>query len=118
MCTNVDVGQGARRLDMDMMIDGRAEWGSEEGGVVVKVLVAGDEAEEVRAKEVVLRDPDLLTVLIKDVELVGMLVFNIGTGRRLKEVGEKRSVDQICGQDWGDGVYNRGRWCRRWDSSN
>ena len=116
--TNVDIGQGARRPDVDVMIDGGAEWGGEEGGVIVKVLVAGDEAKEVRANEVMLGDPDLLTTLVEDVELMGVLVFNVGTDGRLEEVGEKCRVNQIGRQDWGDGMYVGGRWCWGWDGSD
>ena len=46
------------------------------------------------------------------------MIFDKGTGRWLKEVGEEVSIDQIRGWEWGDGVDDRGRWCQRWDGGN
>ena len=57
-------------------------------------------------------------MLVEDSELVGVIILDIGTGRWFEEVGEECSVDQIHRRDWGDGVYDRGRWGWRWDGGN
>ena len=105
---NGDQGKSTRGVDVYMVVHGQAEGSNEKGQVVVKVLEPRDETKEVLAYEVVLGDPDLLTMFVEDVELVGVLVFIVGTGRVLKEVGEECSIDQICGQGWGNCEYNRG----------
>ena len=86
--------------------------------MVVKILEPRDETKEVLTYEVMLGDPDLFAAFIDDVELMGVPVFNKGAGRGFEEMGEECSVDQIPRRDWGDGVYNGGRWGWRWDSGN
>ena len=61
--------------------------------MVVKVLEPRDETKEVPTYKIVLGDPNLLAMFVENVELVGVLVFNKGTGRRLKKVGKECSVD-------------------------
>ena len=118
MGADVSGGKSTRGLDIDVMIDGGAEWGGKEKGVVVEVLVAGDKAKEVRADEIMLGDPDLLTILVEDVELVGVLVFDVSTGGGFKEMGEECGIDLVCRRDRGNSKYIGGRWCRRWDGGN
>ena len=49
---------------------------------------------------------------------MGVLIFDKGIGRQLKEVREERSVDQICRRDCSNSVYSRGRWSWRCDSGD
>ena len=116
--TNMDVGQGTRGVDVYMMVDGGVEWGGEEGGVVIEVLIVGDEAEKVSTDKVVFRDPDLFTMLIEDVELVGVLVLDVSTGRGFEEMGEECGIGLVHRWDRGDSKYVRGRWCWRWDGGD
>ena len=105
--TDVDIGQGTRGVDIYMMVDGGVEQGGEEGRVVVEVLVAGDETEEISTNEVMFGDLDLLTMLIEDMELVGILIFDSGTGGRFEEVGEGMVAGAV--KRMGSGRFSTGR---------
>ena len=108
MGTDGDQGESTRGMDMHMVVHGRVERGNKKGWMVVKVLELRDETEEVLTYKIMLGDPDLSTTFVEDVELVGVLVFNMGTGGGLKEVGKEQSIDQIHGQGWGNCKYDRG----------
>ena len=106
--TNGDHGKSTRGVDVHVVVHRQAERGNKKGWVVIKVLEPRDETEKVLAYEVVLGNPDFLAMFVEDVELVGVLVFVMGAGRGLEEMGEECSIDQIHGQSWGDCEYARG----------
>ena len=93
MGTDVNQGKSTRGVDVHVVVHGRAEWGGEKGWVVVKVLEPRDETKEVLTYKIMLGDPNLLATFVENVELVGVLVFNKGAGRRLEKVGKECSVD-------------------------
>jgi hypothetical protein len=63
----------------------------EEGGVVIKGVIAGDSEEEVLVNVLVLGAPDLFTTLVDNGVLVGMVGDSGDTRWDSEEVGEEFS---------------------------
>jgi hypothetical protein len=106
---------------LDVVIAVSTEGSDEEGGVVVKGVVAGDGEEEVMLDVFILGTPDLLTVFVDDGILVRVVSDGGGIGQGDEEVREELGFqgdgEREVGEDgsgWGgrgddsDGGFNDG----------
>jgi len=67
------------------------KWGDEGDGVVVKIGDTREKTEEIVLNKFFLQDPELLTMVVNDLVLMGMLVNGKGTGGGVEEVQEEVS---------------------------
>ena len=73
------------------MEDIGTKWGDEGDGVVVKIGDTREKTEEIVLNKFFLQDPELLTMVVNDLVLMGMLVNGKGTGGGVEEVQEEVS---------------------------
>ena len=93
LSTNEDWWEWGVSVDMDLMENIGPEWSDKEGRVVVKLIKAGNEPEEVSVDEFFLWYPDFLTVFIDYRILVRVLVNDTGAEWGCEEVWEVVIVD-------------------------
>jgi len=87
--TKIDRWEGSVRLDPDVMEDVGAEWGDKGNGVGFEIRDTREYAKEIALYKFFGGDPKLLTMVVDDLVLMGMLVNGEGAGRGMEEIGEE-----------------------------
>jgi hypothetical protein len=120
--TNVDGGKWADGVYQNVVVGVDAKGSAEVGGVVVKVVDAGDELKEVGVYVLLLGAPEFLAAFVNNSVLVRVLVSGEVASRGGEEVGEEFDFDKEreredgkdgSGWAWGRDTGNRGFGDRR-----
>ena len=89
--TNVNRRKMTNSVDVNVIVDVRAEWGNKGDGVGFKVGDTGEKAEEVSFYVFFLWDPVFFSTVIDNGILVWVMINGKSTGRGVEEMGEKIS---------------------------
>jgi len=87
--TKVNRRKRAIRLDPNVVENIGPERGDKRDRVVMKIVDTREEAKEVTCYEFFLWDPELLTMVVDNGVLMGMVVDSKGAGGSVEEIGKE-----------------------------